>query len=163
MRALVSSYDRLIDVLSVVCAGIILATMLAVAVDVCSRYFFGVPLAWVFELTEYALLYVPCLGIGWLAREGGHVAIDTFVSMLPEFVRRQLFLLTTAACAAVCGMIAYWGAVVVADRYRRGTIIHQMIATPEYIILWVIPFGFGLAAIEFARLLVRQRSVGAVT
>jgi TRAP-type C4-dicarboxylate transport system permease small subunit len=163
MRALVSFYNRLLDLLSVICAGIILATMVAVAVDVCSRYFFGVPLAWVFELTEYALLYVPCLGMGWLARERGHVAIDTFVSMLPEFMQRQLFLVTAAACAAVCGLIAYWGVIVVADRYRRGTIIDQMIATPEYLVLWVIPFGFGLAAIEFARLLVRQRSVAAAT
>jgi TRAP-type C4-dicarboxylate transport system permease small subunit len=163
MRALVSFYNRLLDLLSIICAGIILATMIAVAVDVCSRYFLGTPLAWVFELTEYALLYVPCLGMGWLAREGGHVAIDTFVAMLPEFMQRQLFLLTSAACAAVCGLIAYWGAIVVTDRFRRGTIIDQMIATPEYLILWVIPFGFGLAAIEFARLLVRQRSVGAAT
>jgi hypothetical protein len=29
-----------------------------------------------------------------------------------------------------------------------------MLRTPEYLLLWVIPFGFGLTAIEFIRLAV---------
>jgi C4-dicarboxylate transporter, DctQ subunit len=158
LRALVNSYDRLLDLLSMVCAVIILATMIAVAVDVAARHFFDRPLVWVFETTEYALLYMPCLGMAWLAREGGHVAIDTFVSSLPEVIRRKLFLVSTAACVAVCAVIAYWGTVVVIDRYSRGTVIDNMIRTPEYLVLWVIPFGFGLTAIEFTRMLLRRPS-----
>jgi TRAP-type C4-dicarboxylate transport system permease small subunit len=150
-------YEAFLDATSFVCAAIILAIMVGVAVDVASRYFFGRPFAWMFELTEYALLYIPCLGMGWLARERGHVAIDTFVSKMPEFMRRRLFLVTNAGCIAVCGIIAFWGAIVVLDRYRRGTVIDQMLTIPEYLILWVIPFGFALAAIEFTRLFVRRQ------
>lgn len=161
MRTVVRFYDRALDALSVFCAAIILAVMIGVTANVCSRYFLGRSLVWVFEVTEYALLYIPCLGMAWLARERGHVAIDTFVSMLPGFIRRKVFLVTTAACGASCGVIAFWGIIVVVDRYRLGTIIDQMVRTPEYLVLWVIPFGFGLATIEFTRLFLQQRSAGA--
>jgi TRAP-type C4-dicarboxylate transport system permease small subunit len=156
IRPLVRFYENFLDVTSFVCAATILAIMIGVAVDVGLRYVLGRPLAWMFELTEYALLYIPCLGMGWLAREQGHVAIDTFVSKMPEFMRRGLFFVTNAGCIAVCGVIAFWGAIVVIDRYRRGTVIDQMLTIPEYLILWVIPFGFALATIEFTRLFVRQ-------
>jgi TRAP-type C4-dicarboxylate transport system permease small subunit len=147
--------------MSMVAAAIILAAMAGVAADVFGRYFFGRPIAWVFEITEYALLYVPCLGMAWLAREGGHVAIDSFVSKLPPSAQHAMYLATTAACALVCFVIAYWGTVVVVARYRQGTIVDQMIRTPEFLILWVIPFGFGLAAVEFTRLFVLRRRIGA--
>jgi C4-dicarboxylate transporter, DctQ subunit len=151
------AYDWLLNALSAVCAALILAMMAGVALDVTSRYFFGSPIAWMFELTEYALLYVPCLGMAWLARERGHVAIDGFVSRLPQPAQRAMFVVTTAATAAVCGLVAYWGAIVTVDRFRRATVVEHMIRTPEYLIVWVIPFGFALAAVAFARILLVDR------
>jgi C4-dicarboxylate transporter DctQ subunit len=155
---LLRAYDGLLDALSVICAGLILAMMLGVALDVTSRYFFGSPIAWMFEVTEYALLYVPCLGMGWLARERGHVAINSFVLMLPQSAQRVMFVVTTAVTAAVCALIAYWGAIVTLDRFSRATVVDQMIRTPEYVIVWVIPFGFALAAIAFTRILFVHRN-----
>ena len=154
---LARAYDWLLDALSVICAVLIVAMMVGVALDVTARYFFGRPIAWMFEVTEYALLYVPCLGMGWLARERGHVAIDSFVSLLPQRAQRAMFVATTAVTAAVCALVAFWGAVVTLDRFRRETVIEHMIRTPEYLIVWVIPFGFALAAVAFMRILLMDR------
>jgi C4-dicarboxylate transporter DctQ subunit len=163
MRTIGRAYDRLLDIMGLTVATIVLAAMVAVAFDVCSRYFFDRPIAWVFELTEYGLLYIPCLGMAWLAREGGHVAVDSFVARTPSTIQRALFLLTTGACAAVCYVIAYWGTIVVVGRYQQGTVVDQMIRTPEFLLLWVIPFGFALTAIEFTRLLAQRALQQAAT
>lgn len=157
MRTIVRLYDRGLDILAAVAAAIILVVMIGVAADVSARYLIGRPIVWMFEITEYALLYIPCLGMGWLARERGHVAIESLVQLLPPRIHQLLFTATSAASAIVCAIVAYWGVIVVVNRFQRGTVIDQMIRTPEYLVLWVIPFGFALAAIEFARLIARGR------
>ena len=147
-------YHRLLDGLGFLAGALILCLMLGVSVDVLARYALGRPVIWMFEVTEYALVYIPCLGLAWLARDRGHVAITSFAEALPRGPARALSVATLAACACVCALIAGWGAVTVAERIARGTVLMQMLAIPEYLILWVIPFGFGLGAIEFARLAV---------
>lgn len=153
MRSAIRVYDRMLNVLSVIVGIIILFTVFAVSFDVVSRYLFRSSVAWVFEVTEYALLYVPCLGMAWLAREGGHVAIDTFVGYLSKPMRRFLYLATTLASAAVCAVITYYAVVVVSQRYASGSTYEQILTVPEYWVLWVIPFGFGLTTFEFIRAL----------
>jgi TRAP-type C4-dicarboxylate transport system permease small subunit len=132
-------------------ALLIVFVMLSISIDVFSRYITGTSLVWVFEFSEYALLYIPCLGMAWLARERGHIAIITFIEVLspPTFQRFQN--LTTAACALVCSVIAYWGWVVLIDKIERGSVAVKAIEIPEFWIYWVIPFGFTLTAIEFTR------------
>jgi len=145
-------YHRLLDALGFLAGALILCLMVGVSIDVVARHAFGRPVLWMFEVTEYALIYIPCLGLAWLARDRGHVAITSFAEALPPGLARALSVATLAACAGVCAVIAGWGAVTVAERMTRGTVLIQMLAVPEYLILWVIPFGFGLGAVEFARL-----------
>ena len=143
------AYHRLLDVLGGLAAVLVFLVMMGISVDVFTRYITGRSITWMFEVSEYALLYIPCLGMAWLARENGHIAITTFVEKCGPRARRGLLLSTTAACALVCGLVAYWGAVVLIDRIARNAISIQAIEVPDYLIYWVIPFGFGLAAIEF--------------
>ncbi len=156
MRSLSRAYHLLLDSLSALAGVLILAIMLGVAADVLARYLVGRPIVWMFEVTEYALLYIPCLGMAWLAREGGHVAIDSFIMSCPSRVQAAAAIGWTTLCVLICAFVTWWGALVVIDRYTRGTVFDQMIRTPEYLVLWVIPFGFGLTTIEFTRLLVHR-------
>lgn len=156
MRSLSRAYHLLLESLSALAGVLILAIMVGVAADVLARYLIGRPIVWMFEVTEYALLYIPCLGMAWLAREGGHVAIDTFTTSFPLRVQAGVAIVWTALCVLVCAFVTWWGAIVVIGRYASGTVIDQMIRTPEYLVLWVIPFGFGLTTIEFTRLLVQR-------
>lgn len=146
------AYHRFLDALAAVSGLLILAAMLGVSADVIARYTIGRPIIWMFEMTEYALLYIPCFGMAWLAREHGHVAITSFVEKFSPGLRKVIAIATMLGCAAICAIIAYWGGVLTLDRFMRGTVAAQIVRVPEYLILWVIPFGFGVAAIEFLRL-----------
>ncbi len=96
--------DRLEDALASIAAAMIVFTVIFVPMDVASRYFFGAPITWVYEVTEYILLMVPCLAMAWLARHNGHVVIDALTSRLPERARARLAVATELAVAATCAL-----------------------------------------------------------
>jgi C4-dicarboxylate transporter, DctQ subunit len=152
--AMTRIYHRFLDFLGLLCGLLVLALMLGVSVDVLVRSVRGRPILWMFEVTEYVLLYIPCLGMAWLAREYGHVAITSFVGKLPAKPRLLLAVATMLFCAFVCLVVAYWGVWATYNSVARRSVAGMMLRIPEYALLWVVPFGFGLAAIEFLRLAV---------
>lgn len=149
-------FDALIDALAVVAGFLILAVMVGVTLDVVGRYFLGSPISWIFEITEYALLYVPCLGMAWLARERGHVAIDIVVGYLPARLQHALSRAVALVVTVICAFIAYWGIVVVVDSYRQGSVLEHMIRIPEVLVIGVIPLGFALTAAAYLRLFLEK-------
>jgi len=148
---LAKCYHRLLDALALIAALGILFLTLGVTADVLLRFMTGRPIIWMFDVSQYALLYIPCLGMAWLARERGHIAITTFVDMMPMQVHTLFSKLTLMLSALACGVISYWGWIVLFDKFSRNTKAVQVIVVPEYLIYWVIPFGFGLTCIEFVR------------
>jgi C4-dicarboxylate transporter DctQ subunit len=143
--------DRLEDALATIAAAMIAFTVIFVPMDVASRYFFAAPITWVYEITEYILLMVPCLAMAWLARHNGHVVIDVLTSRLSGPPRTWLDAATHLLVAATCGFVAWWGAVVTLTSFKAGAVIENVLQTPQWLIYGCIPLGFALAAIEFAR------------
>jgi TRAP-type C4-dicarboxylate transport system permease small subunit len=143
--------DRLEDALASAAAAMIVFTVIFVPLDVASRYFFGSPITWVYEVTEYILLMVPCLAMAWLARHNGHVVIDVATSRLGERSRARLASATHFAVAATCAFVAWFGFAVTLASFRAGAVIENVLQTPQWTIYVCIPLGFALTAIEFAR------------
>jgi len=151
MEVLYRALDRLEDALAFAAAAMIVFTVVFVPIDVGSRYFFGAPITWVYEVTEYILLMVPCLGMAWLARRDGHVVIDVLTSRLDERRRRRLERAVALFVALSCAFVAWWGGVVTLESFKAGAIIENVLQTPQWIVYVAIPLGFGLSALEFAR------------
>jgi C4-dicarboxylate transporter, DctQ subunit len=143
--------DWLEDALAFIAAAMIVFTVIFVPMDVASRYFFGAPITWVYEVTEYILLMVPCLAMAWLARHNGHVVIDVLTSRLGERSRARLDAATNLAVAAACAFVAWWGAVVTFHSFRANAVIENVLQTPQWLVYVCIPVGLALTAIEFAR------------
>jgi TRAP-type C4-dicarboxylate transport system permease small subunit len=148
--------DRLEDALACVAAALIVFTVVFVPVDVASRYFLGAPITWVYEVTEYILLMVPCFAMAWLARQNGHVVIDVVTSRLGERSRARLAAATRLGVAATCAFVAWWGATVTFTSFQAHAVIENVLQTPQWMIYVCIPVGFALTAIEFARQGVRD-------
>ena len=144
-------YEITISALSVVAAAIVVFVTFGVSADVLLRAIFGRPIPWMFEVTEYALFWIPCLGMAWLARERGHVAIDILTTRFPAAVRSFNDRLVAAVVSIATGIVFYFSCLVVAESFRRGTFLENTLQVPEAWILIVIPIGFGLTTIEFMR------------
>lgn len=143
--------DRLEDALAYIAAAMIVFTVIFVPTDVASRYFFAAPITWVYEVTEYILLMVPCLAMAWLARHNGHVVIDALTSRLLDGPRARLGVATHLVVAATCAFVAWWGAAVTFGSFKAGAVIENVLQTPQWLVYVCIPLGFALTAIEFAR------------
>lgn len=152
MRPVSSVYDLFVDALAAIAGVLLVLTTLAVVFEVAMRYFAGQSYAWVFELTEYVLLYVPMLGMAWLARRNGHIAIDIVTSKLPERLRRRQQVAMALVVATSCAFISYWGFVTAYDFYLRDIQSEKVLSIPMWTIMGCIPIGFGLTAIEYLRL-----------
>lgn len=152
MRLVHSVYDLFVDALAAIAGVLLVLTTVAVVFDVAMRYFAGQSFAWVFELTEYVLLYVPCLGMAWLARRNGHIAIDVVTSKLPDRLRHRQQVAMSLVVAVICAFICYWGFVTAYDFYLRDIQSEKVLSIPMWAIMGCIPIGFGLTAIEYVRL-----------
>jgi TRAP-type C4-dicarboxylate transport system permease small subunit len=152
MNAMIRVYDAVVDGLAAIAGLLLVLCIVGIVLDVTGRYFWNTPLPWVFELTEYALLYIPCLGMAWLARDGGHVAVDIVTANLRPSTRLLLGALVSLVTAVVCALIAYWGLMTTWDSFERGITIDKYLRIPRWAILGVIPLGFALTAVEFARI-----------
>jgi TRAP-type C4-dicarboxylate transport system permease small subunit len=143
--------DRIEDALAVVAAALLLIAVLMVSVEVGARYFFNNPLSWTFEVTEYFLLYIPCLGMGWLARQDGHVSIDVVTARLREPLRGRLARLVALCVSAACLFVAAWGAIATWESYQKAARIEAILQTPQFLIYAAIPLGFFICGLEYAR------------
>ncbi len=151
MRRFGRALDRVEDALALLAAILLVFIVVFVPIDVASRYFFNAPLTWVFEITEYILLIMPCLGMAWLARGNGHVMIDIATSRLTDDRKAFLAGCTSIVVALVCAFVAWWGAVVTLQSFQTKAIIENVLQTPQWVIYIAIPIGFALCALEFAR------------
>lgn len=144
-------YEATITALSVVAAAIVVFVTFGVSADVLLRAIIGRPIPWMFEVTEYALFWIPCLGMAWLARERGHVAIDIMTTRFPAAAREINDRLIAALASIATGIVFFFSWQVVAESFRRGTVLENTLQVPEALVLIVIPIGFGLTTIEFMR------------
>jgi C4-dicarboxylate transporter, DctQ subunit len=145
------AYDRLLDALAAGAAFLILALMFGVGIDVGARYFLGRPIGWISELAEHTLICILFLGMAWLAREQGHVAIELVVDHVPRAARRKLKSLAAAIAGLISLFLTYWAALAALDNYRRGVETFGIYPIQKYLLLLVATVGLGLTGIEFLR------------
>jgi TRAP-type C4-dicarboxylate transport system permease small subunit len=144
-------WRRLLNACAAIASAGILFCMAAVTLEVLSRYLYGRPIAWVLEVTEHILLYIPFLGMAWLARNGdGHVRVDLISDALSvrgrAILRRIVALITSITCfaGAIVGGWTTW------DHFVRDLPTQGVYPIPFYLLLVIIPFGLGLTAVQYA-------------
>jgi len=122
--------------------------MLAIFADVTLRFFFNRPITWVFEGTEYSLLYITFLGAAWLLKRGGHVRIDVLLISLKPRPRAILNIITSILLAIICLFLFWYSAETTWDLHQRGVEYIQYHSIPKAALLAAIPVGSFLLFIQ---------------
>lgn len=134
---------------AVICGGVFMFMMVVVSIDAILRYAFSSPLAWEIEVNEYLLLYVTFLGAPWLLRQDGHVRVDLLFAYIPERAAHRLTMCTSLLGGAACLVLCAVGCQSTWEAFVRGLPEIKTLAVPRWILMWVIPYGSLLLAIEF--------------
>ncbi len=147
-----SGFDRFNGFLTTISAVLSVLLMLTVTITVVTRYLFDfVPKGW-FELWEYSIIYITFLGSAWLLNREGHVVMDVVTSHLKPKVQSTLNIVSSILGTICCLALVYWGTRATVESALAGHLeLYGELYPPEWAILWVIPFGSLLLAIQFMR------------
>ncbi len=117
------------------------------AANIIGRYLFLAPLPWAEEVLSFLIIWGVCLGASAVTYDRRHLAMDVFVSLYPQWLRRALEGLILAAIVGFSGFAAFqaWKIVEIMARNGQVSITAEIPMTVPY-------FGFvvGFAMIVLA-------------
>jgi len=151
MSKIAAIFDRMIDGAALLSIIIIAVITVMITVEVITRYFFNIPIPGSVEIGGFALVYITFLGAAWLLRIEGHVRMEFLMSRLGPKTLLVLNVLTSAAGAMVCIVIAWYSARFTWDAFQKGYFMPTEIKTPVVITTLAIPICSFLLFIQFIR------------
>lgn len=122
--------------------------MFFIFADVTLKYLINRPITWVFEATEYSLLYITFLGTAWLLKKDGHVKLDIVLNALQPRARTVLNIITSILLAIVCLLLTWYGTESTIDHFQRGVTSVKYYETPLFAYLIIIPIAGFLLFIQ---------------
>ena len=124
-----------------------------VTLQIIMRYLFHSPFSWSEELCRMLLVWSGFFSIGYCARKGSTIRLDTVLTMLPPLVQRILLNFTTVFMVGLL-MYLFAGAFrLVMDTASDGSMLPGL-QIPQYWLYAVPMAGLALGAVRFAQVLV---------
>lgn len=137
--------------LAVVAAAVLGWMAVSISVAVVSRHLLNRPLAWTFELAEFSLLAVAFLALAYVGREDGHVRMELLGELLPDRYVRVISVFAELFSALVLGVAFVAAALITYSSYQSGAGTTGVLRVERWLILMLIPVGFGLLGLEHGR------------
>jgi TRAP-type C4-dicarboxylate transport system permease small subunit len=114
--------DRVGAVEEALGVSLVLLIVVAIAVQVFTRYALGRPLAWVEESATYAFIWATFVGASVGLKRGRHILISTFVNRLPPRPAAVMRMLVWALVLATLAVLIVQGVKVFGVESRSHTI-----------------------------------------
>jgi TRAP-type C4-dicarboxylate transport system permease small subunit len=146
-----SLVDKVVAFLAWLAGGLMVFALVTVCMDVIMRYFFNRPIGWVLQFSEYILLYIPFLAAAYVLREDSHIRVDIVLNRLSERTQEKVNTVTSVVGCVVLLVLAYYGAGITIDYWRRQVPTLKYLKIPEYLVIAVIPVGCFFFALQFLR------------
>jgi TRAP-type C4-dicarboxylate transport system permease small subunit len=143
-------YSKLITIMSALACILIASISLLILAEVISLFFFGKPIRWAIEVTEYMLVFITFLAATKLLKEERHIRFELVISKLKGKYLITFEVLTSIIGLAVCAIILYASIHTVLDLYGRGIKSETHLEIPRYLLISIIPFTFFLLTIQYA-------------
>lgn len=144
-------FDQLIKYLGYLAAAILVLVAVFISLDVVLRSAFNKPLMWVFEGTEYALLFITFLATAYVLQKEGHVKLDLLLNLMGSKLRARFNAFVSLVMAGVC-LVTTWSSIRYGIYlYQNDVTIIKYYTIPQITIYFVIPVGFLLLTIQSIR------------
>lgn len=132
-------------------AAIVAAITLLVCWDVVSRNLGVKPIAWVNEMTEYALPLATLAAAPWLMWRNQHVRLDLLGALLSPAAQRQVDRIASGLGFVVSAAMVWYGVLMLLDSRSAGSLVMKSLVFPEWWLYVPVPIGFALLALECGR------------
>lgn len=152
MMNFISAADKIFDAavkyLSYLAAAILVLMSLSISLDVVLRYTINSPLKWVFEASEYALLFITFLAATRVLQKEEHVRLDLAINAMGKRLRASINAFTSLVMAAVCLVITWSSVKYTIYLIQNDVTLIQYYTIPKFTIYFIIPVGFFLLFIQ---------------
>jgi TRAP-type C4-dicarboxylate transport system permease small subunit len=111
--------------------ALLVTIVLMIGTQVATRYFLGMPIAWVEDVATFAFIWAVFLGAAAGLKELRHIRIETFLGRLPARPRALLEALLYAIILLCCVVIA-WHALGVMQTESRSLTISLPVNLPRH-------------------------------
>ena len=152
MKKLVSAFNTIFDTtvryFCYLAAATLVMIAIAISVDVILRYTINKPLMWVFEGTEYALLFITFLAATFVLQKEQHVKLDLVLNVMGTKLRARFSAFISFIMAVVCLVITWSSTQYLLYLYQNDVMIIKYYTIPQYTIYFIIPVGFFLLFIQ---------------
>lgn len=129
-------------------AGVLVVMMLLITMDVLLRYFLNRPVKGSFELVEFMMAIVVCLGMAYTGVQKGHVAVEIVVSRFSPRAQALVDSFTYLVSTILFSLIS-WKSVVHAKVLMGSGLTSSILYVPVYPFVFVVAFGSGLLSLVF--------------
>lgn len=117
--------------------------MFLTAADVLMRYFFNRPIFGAVEMTEFAMVFVVFLGVGYVALLDGHTSIDIFVLRASPRAQAAIASLVNFICFCFL-VLMLWGALMEAKAALSNNIRSMLLLLPIFPFVLLMAFGIAI-------------------
>ena len=141
-------FDAVVKYLGYLAAALLVLMALAISSDVILRYAVNTPLKFVFEATEYALLFITFLAAAWVLQKDEHVRLDLVLNGLRRKSRARIEAVTSVVMALVCLVFTWSSAHYTIYLFQNDITIQKYYTIPQVTVFFIIPVGFFLLLIQ---------------
>jgi C4-dicarboxylate transporter DctQ subunit len=143
--------DRVLTGMAVLGGLLLLFITFSISYSIFTRFVgFTSPL-WTVQFNEYSLLWMTFLGSAWALSRRKHVSMDVITGRLKPPARRIMDIVHSLMGIVVCGVLCWYSSMITLNFFQRGVTDVQAVDVPKYFVLMVIPFGFLILGMQFAR------------
>lgn len=136
-------------------AVIMLALMILTVIDVAGRYLFNRPIRGTFELTEFALVLIVFLALGYAQHNDDHVVIDLLYTQFPKSLQQIVYLLSTLISFAVISLMT-WRLILYSGRMVAGNYTTAVLRIPLYPLVLAAALGTACFILAILSSLIKQ-------
>jgi len=127
--------------------GVILMAVVLVS-NIVARKVFSASIPAADEIGSILIVIVTFSGIGYAARKGRHIRMTALFDAAPYKVRKGLLIFTSALTCITYLYVCFISYEYIAHTQMLGRVTSAL-EIPAWIILVVVPIGFGLGAIQY--------------
>lgn len=149
-RGLRAAVAALSDLCGVLAAAMILTSVFITCQMIFVRFVLGQSTIWQTEAVIYLSIAATLVGLPYVQRLRGHVAVDLLSHLLPRRLRQALAVATLALSAALAGVMAVHGFEMFHVAWSRGWRSDSVWGPPLWIPYAALPVGFGVYLLQLA-------------
>jgi len=149
LRIIASGIERLSWFSEILAEMALMGLLLLVSHEVFVRYVLDRPTIFSVEISEYLLVFVSFMSIGWVLREDRHVRMLALVQILPKKVQLALDIVTSILAILFCGILTWKGGQTAVMAYVGDYHSSSLVNFPLWIAYSFIPFGALVLGLQF--------------